>query len=49
MTGWNFHKTPDDPRFDWVASGNLPTLIKDGCVGRAVMSAGGEKQDGCGA
>lgn len=46
LTQWHFEYTPNDPRFAWFAHGNLPMGTK-GCVGRAVVSAGGESADGC--
>lgn len=40
ITNWNFQWTPDDPNYDWYASGNLPIGVKS-CVGSAVVRAGG--------
>ncbi|KAL2045470.1 hypothetical protein N7G274_001898 [Stereocaulon virgatum] len=46
LTKWSFTYTPNDPRFAWFAHGQLPLGTK-ACVGRAVVSAGGEGPDGC--
>ena len=46
LSKWHFEYTPNDPRFAWLATGNLPIGVK-GCVGRAVVSAGGRTADGC--
>ena len=46
LTQWHFEYTPHDPRFAWFAHGQLPIGTK-ACVGRAVVSAGGEGPDGC--
>ena len=46
ITKWHFEQTPDDPRFAWFASGNLPIGVK-ACVGRAVKSAGGTSAGNC--
>jgi len=46
LTKWHFEYTPNDPRFAWFAKGQLPIGTK-ACVGRAVVSAGGEGPDGC--
>ncbi|OIW29092.1 hypothetical protein CONLIGDRAFT_670791 [Coniochaeta ligniaria NRRL 30616] len=40
LTGWKFQWTPDDPNFEWYASGKLPIGVKN-CVGSAVTAAGG--------
>ena len=46
LTDWHFKETPTDPNFQWFAYGNLPVGTK-ACVGRAVVSAGGQSADGC--
>ena len=46
LTAWSFQQTPTDPNYQWFASGNLPIGTK-ACVGRAVVSAGGQSPDGC--
>ena len=38
--------TPDDPTYQWYASGHLPIGTK-ACVGRAVVSAGGANDGNC--
>ncbi|OIW28741.1 hypothetical protein CONLIGDRAFT_617692 [Coniochaeta ligniaria NRRL 30616] len=40
ITKWNFEWTPNDVKFQWYASGQLPIGTKN-CVGDALMSAGG--------
>jgi hypothetical protein len=44
ITKWNFERTPNDVKFQWYASGQLPIGTK-ACVGRALQSAG-ESGDG---
>ena len=46
LNDWQFSYTNEDPRFDWVATGRLAVGDK-ACLGRAVVSAGGEDVDGC--
>lgn len=46
ITKWNFEWTPDDVKFQWYASGQLPIGTK-GCVGRALVSAGGADDGNC--
>lgn len=47
LSGWAFTKLNNDPRgYQWKATGNLPIGTK-ACVGRAVVSAGGNSPDGC--
>ncbi|KAJ5577638.1 uncharacterized protein N7459_006602 [Penicillium hispanicum] len=45
LTAWHF-ETDSSGEWQWHATGNLPIGTKD-CVGRAVVSAGGEGPDGC--
>ncbi|KAJ5911341.1 uncharacterized protein N7473_000644 [Penicillium subrubescens] len=45
LSGWHF-ETDTSGGWQWHAKGNLPIGSKD-CVGRAVVSAGGEGPDGC--
>lgn len=46
LNDWHFSCTNGDPRFDWIATGRLAVGDK-ACLGRAVLSAGGEDVDGC--
>jgi hypothetical protein len=46
LTKWNFERTPNDTRFQWYASGQLPVGTK-ACVGRAVQTAGGSDDGNC--
>lgn len=46
ITKWHFEWTPDDKVYEWYASGQLPIGTK-GCVGRALVSAGGSGKGGC--
>jgi hypothetical protein len=46
LTKWNFEQTPDDVKFQWYASGQLPIGTK-ACVGRALQSAGGSGAGNC--
>ena len=47
LTKWSFEARTNDPQgYQWFAKGNLPIGTK-GCVGRAVVSAGGASPDGC--
>ncbi|KAI1201549.1 hypothetical protein F5X97DRAFT_338488 [Nemania serpens] len=46
ITNWKFEQTPDDVKFQWYASGHLPIGTK-GCVGRALVSAGGSDSGNC--
>ena len=47
LTEWSFEPRTNDPNgYQWYAKGNLPIGTK-GCVGRAVVSAGGASADGC--
>lgn len=46
ITKWHFEWTPDDPTYEWFASGQLPLGTK-GCVGRALESAGASGKGGC--
>lgn len=46
LTHWSFHMTPNDPTYQWYASGRLPIGTK-ACVGRAVVSAGGANHGHC--
>ena len=38
--------TPNDPTYEWYASGYLPFFTK-ACVGRIVVSAGGANDGNC--
>lgn len=46
LTAWNFERTPDDVKFQWYASGNLPIGTKS-CIGNALVSAGGAGTGNC--
>jgi hypothetical protein len=46
VTAWGFELTPDDVKYQWYASGNLPIGTK-ACVGRAVETAGGSTVANC--
>lgn len=46
MKSWKFEQTPHDCCYQWYASGDLPIGI-EGCVGRAIKSAGGASNGGC--
>lgn len=46
LTHWNFEWTPDNCCFQWHASGRLQNGVK-GCVGRALLSAGGSSGGRC--
>lgn len=46
LTKWNFERTPDDVKFQWYATGQLPIGTK-ACVGRALISAGGADNGNC--
>jgi hypothetical protein len=46
ITKWQFERTPNDCCFQWYASGQLPIGTK-GCVGRALVSAGGSGDGNC--
>ncbi|KAI4270768.1 MAG: hypothetical protein L6R38_007018 [Xanthoria sp. 2 TBL-2021] len=46
ITKWQFEWTPNDPTYEWFASGQLPLGTK-GCVGRALESAGASGKGGC--
>lgn len=46
VTDWRFTMTPNDPTYQWYASGHLPIGMK-ACVGRAVVLAGGADVANC--
>jgi hypothetical protein len=46
ITKWNFERTPNDVKFQWYATGQLPIGTK-ACVGRALESAGGSGNGNC--
>lgn len=46
LTKWNFEQTPNDVKFQWYASGQLPVGTKS-CIGRALVSAGGVDHGNC--
>ena len=47
LTKWSFKTLTNDPNgYQWFASGDLPIGTK-ACVGRAVVSAGGQSASGC--
>lgn len=46
LSQFSFKTTPDDPTYQWYASGHLPIGTK-ACVGRAVVSAGGATDGNC--
>lgn len=46
ITDWGFEWTPDDVKYQWYASGNLPIGTKS-CMGKAVQSAGGTSDGNC--
>ncbi|KAI2629985.1 SGNH hydrolase-type esterase domain-containing protein [Hypoxylon sp. NC1633] len=46
VTEWNFEWTPDDVKFQWYASGQLPIGTKS-CVGSALVTAGGADDGNC--
>ena len=46
VTKWKFEWTPDNVKYQWFASGQLPIGTKS-CMGRAVQSAGGTSAGNC--
>lgn len=46
VTKWKFEYTPHDIKYQWYAHGYLPIGSK-GCVGNAVISAGGASKGIC--
>ncbi|KAK8039453.1 hypothetical protein PG993_007864 [Apiospora rasikravindrae] len=46
LTQWKFERTPNDPKFQWYASGHLPIGTKS-CVGSALVAAGGADHGNC--
>ncbi|KAL8666190.1 MAG: hypothetical protein Q9202_001697 [Teloschistes flavicans] len=46
LTKWRFKWTPDDVKFQWFASGQLPVGTKN-CVGNAAKSAGASGKGSC--
>lgn len=46
ITAWYFNWTPNDVKYQWYASGNLPFGTKS-CMGSAVQSAGGTSAGNC--
>ncbi|KAL9631925.1 MAG: hypothetical protein Q9164_005627 [Protoblastenia rupestris] len=46
VTKWKFEWTPDDVKYQWFASGQLPIGTKL-CMGNAVKTAGGSTADDC--
>ncbi|KAI1128653.1 hypothetical protein F5Y10DRAFT_291932 [Nemania abortiva] len=46
ITKWKFEQTPDDVKFQWYASGQLPIGTKS-CVGSALVNAGGSDSGNC--
>ncbi|EXX75098.1 hypothetical protein RirG_044830 [Rhizophagus irregularis DAOM 197198w] len=46
LTAWNFQPTPQDVKFQWKASGQLPVGTRR-CVGNALKSAGGADRGNC--
>ena len=47
VTRWSFKWTPDDVKFQWYATGRY-FVVKTGCLGRAMVSAGGNGYGNCG-
>lgn len=46
LTEWKFGRTPDDVKFHWLASGQLPIGTKN-CVGDAARTAGAAGEGNC--
>ncbi|KAL8871010.1 MAG: hypothetical protein Q9174_003074 [Haloplaca sp. 1 TL-2023] len=46
VTRWSFKWTPDDVEYQWYATGRY-CIVKKGCLGRAIESAGGSGGGSC--
>ncbi|KAL8770318.1 MAG: hypothetical protein Q9209_003954 [Squamulea sp. 1 TL-2023] len=46
LTKWKFERTPDDVKFQWFASGQLPVGTKN-CIGDAARTAGAAGEGNC--
>ncbi|KAL8979053.1 MAG: hypothetical protein Q9205_005523 [Flavoplaca limonia] len=43
---WRFERTPDDPNYEWFASGRVASFQGE-CVGNALETAGGNEDGNC--
>ncbi|KAK8006622.1 hypothetical protein PG991_012919 [Apiospora marii] len=47
VASWAFNWTPDNGTYDWSATGTVQGSSIKGCIGDAVVAAGGSTKDGC--
>ncbi|KAK8077648.1 hypothetical protein PG996_003818 [Apiospora saccharicola] len=47
LASWAFNWTPDNGTYDWSATATVTGKSFKGCVGDAVVAAGGSTKDGC--
>lgn len=47
LASWAFNWTPNNGTYDWSATGTIKGKSFKGCIGDAVVAAGGSTKDGC--